>query len=48
MIKSNLVDPKRLLDLFSQIEGNIHRFPALDATSFRRGVESIVSQAGKV
>lgn len=47
MIERNLVDPKRLLDLFCQIEGDIHKYPALDAASFRRAVESVVSQARK-
>ena len=47
MIKRNLVEPKRLLDLFSQIEGDIHKYPALDAASFRRAVESVVSQTEK-
>ncbi|HEV7475428.1 MAG TPA: DUF6036 family nucleotidyltransferase [Pyrinomonadaceae bacterium] len=46
MIQSKLVNPKRLLELFSQIEGDIHKYPALDAPSFRRAVEFIVSQAG--
>jgi hypothetical protein len=47
MIKSNFVDPERLLDLFSQIEGDIQKYPALDAPTFRRQVEFIVNQAGK-
>jgi len=47
MIKRNLVDPNRLLEIFSRIEGDIHRYPALDAPSFRRAVELIVHQSGK-
>jgi hypothetical protein len=47
MIKSNLVDPKRLLDLFYRIEGDLHKFPALDAPSFRRAVEFVANQASK-
>ena len=45
LIKSDLIDPKRLLELFSQIEDLLHKYPALDAPSFRRAVESIVSRA---
>jgi hypothetical protein len=47
MIRSNLVEPKRLLELFYKIEGNIHKYPALNAPSFRRAVEALVSQTGK-
>jgi hypothetical protein len=47
MVRSNLVVPSLLLEFFSQIEGNIHRYPALNATSFRRAVEFFVSQTGK-
>lgn len=42
MIESNLVESKLLLDRFSQIEDRLHRYPALNASSFRRAVESIV------
>jgi hypothetical protein len=44
MIKSDLVDPGRLLELFSKIEGDIGKYPALNAASFRRAVERFVSQ----
>jgi hypothetical protein len=44
MIKSDLVDPGRLLELFSKIENDIGKYPALDAPSFRRAVESFVNQ----
>jgi hypothetical protein len=47
MIERKLVDPNRLLDLFCQIEGDIQKYPALDAASFRRAVEIVVSQARK-
>jgi hypothetical protein len=47
MIKSNLVDPRRLLELFSKIEGDIDKYPALDAPSFRRAVELSVSKTIK-
>jgi hypothetical protein len=42
LLKSNLIESKRLLELFSQIEEELHKYPALDAPSFRRAVESIV------
>ena len=41
LIKSNLIEANRLLELFSQIEGQLHKYPALDAPSFRRAVESV-------
>jgi predicted HicB family RNase H-like nuclease len=47
MIKNSLVDPNRLLEMFSRIEGELHRYPALDAASFRRSVEAIVNQSRK-
>lgn len=43
MTRSERVDPARLLDLFSQIESDIYKYPALDAPSFRRKVEHFVS-----
>jgi hypothetical protein len=43
LIEGGLVEPKRLLELFSAIEEQIYRYPALNRASFRRGVESLVS-----
>ena len=50
MIDNDLVDPVRLLELFSAIENDIARYPALNAGSFRRAVELFVGHAlqGKV
>lgn len=45
MIERGLVKPRRLLELFSLIENDISKYPALDARSFRRGVELFVNQA---
>lgn len=45
LIRTGLVNPRRLLELFSQIEGELHRYPALDGPSFRRAVESVVNRA---
>jgi len=44
MVNRDLVDPLRLLELFSKIEGDIDKFPALNAPSFRRAVELFVRQ----
>ena len=43
LINSSLIESKRLLDLFSQIEDLLYRYPALDAASFRQAVESVVA-----
>ena len=45
MIKRKLIQPSRLLELFSQIENQLHRYPALDPASFRREVESVVESS---
>jgi hypothetical protein len=45
LIKSRLIEPSRLLDLFSQIEDQLHRYPAISGTSFRRAVESVVESS---
>jgi len=42
MIKSKLIEPKQLLELFSQIEDQLHNYPSLDPPSFRRAVASVV------
>jgi hypothetical protein len=43
-IQSGLVEPQRLLELFTAIEDKIYRYPALDGPSFRRAVERIVRE----
>jgi uncharacterized nucleotidyltransferase DUF6036 len=45
LIGSKLVEPSKLLDLFSQIEDQIYKYPALNSPSFRRAVEIVVSQS---
>jgi len=45
LINSNLIESKRLLDLFSQIEDLLYRYPALDAASFRQAVESVIERS---
>ena len=44
MVERGLVDPARLLELFSRIEGELYKYPAIDAKSFRQAVEEFVSQ----
>lgn len=43
MIKSGLVERGRLGELFAQIVGQLHRYPALDPATFRDSVAAIVS-----
>jgi hypothetical protein len=43
-IVSGLVQPRRLLELFSSVEDQIHRYPDLDARTFRASVEQIVRE----
>ena len=45
MIKGKLIEPTRLLELFSQIEDQLYRYPALDPASFRQAVESLVESS---
>ena len=47
LITSELVDREKLIDLFSQIEDQLFKYPAIDPSSFRRAVESVVSKAGE-
>jgi hypothetical protein len=42
MLASGLVEPRELLRRFEQIEDQLHRYPAIDARSFRRAVEEAV------
>lgn len=42
MFASGLVEPRRLLELFEQIEPQLYRYPAIDPTQFRRAVLSAV------
>lgn len=47
MIQRGLIDPKRLLEIFTSIESELYRYPALDPTRFRRSVEKVVEQSAK-
>ena len=44
MVQSDQVEPERLLELFESIEGELFRFPAVDPSSLRAAVESMVSR----
>jgi len=44
MVDRGLVDLGRLLELFTAIEGQLFRYPALDPPTFRQAVERVVSQ----
>lgn len=43
MIDDGLVEPSRLLDLFSRIEGKLYKYPAVDEKIFRAEVEQVVN-----
>ena len=45
LLERGLVEPDRLLELFSTIEGQIYRYPNLDPKSFRKAVERVVEGA---
>jgi hypothetical protein len=38
MLDARLVDPDRLLDLFTRIEPSLYRYPAINPASFKRAV----------
>jgi hypothetical protein len=42
MIERGLVEPSRLLELFSRIEDQLYKYPAIDGKSFRIAVEEFV------
>lgn len=44
MIKSGFVKPTRLLELFSEIEAKIYKYPAVDPQKFREAVERVVRE----
>ena len=41
MVQRGLVDPPRAISLFAAIEGELFRYPALDAVDFRRKVDEV-------
>ena len=47
LFSAQLIDPRKLMDLFSQIEDQLFRYPAIDPGTFRRAVEMAISEAGR-
>ncbi len=45
MLGRGLVDPRRLLECYEEIEPNLYRYPALDPAAFRRAVLETVGHA---
>lgn len=39
MLRRGIIEPRRALDLFAEIEPQLYRYPAIDPASFRRAVE---------
>jgi Nucleotidyltransferase of unknown function (DUF6036) len=46
MLERRLVDPKRLLELFTSTESEMYKYPAVDPKRFRRSVEKVVREFG--
>ena len=46
MLRSRLVDPARLGELFGRIEPDLFRYPALDPAAFRDAVEHAIRDSG--
>lgn len=44
LFESGLIEPKKLLELYTSIEGELHRYPQVDAKSFRVAVEQAVAK----
>jgi hypothetical protein len=45
LLERELVAPGTLLEMYEEIESQLHRFPAIDPASFRRRVERAISRA---
>jgi hypothetical protein len=46
MISRGLVQPARLLELFSRVADKLYKYPAIDANSLRQAVEQLASERG--
>jgi hypothetical protein len=44
MVRDGLVDPKRLAELFDDVEPSLYRYPAVDPTSLRAAVALLASR----
>ncbi len=47
LLEARLIDPKKLVQLFSQIEDQLFRYPAVNPEVCRRAVKQVVSEAGQ-
>jgi hypothetical protein len=47
MIRRGLIQPKRLMELFVDIEDQFYKYPAIDKRSFRHKVERQVEEANR-
>ena len=47
LLKARLIDSKKLMQLFSEIEDQLFRYPAINPDVFRRAVELVVSEGGQ-
>jgi hypothetical protein len=45
MIDRQLIEPKRLLEIFTSAESELYKYPALDPKRFRRSVEKVVEES---
>jgi len=45
MIRTGLVEPKRMLELFAAIEPQLYRYPSVDGPSFREATERVVRES---
>ena len=45
MIDRGLVEPARLLELFSRVEDKLYKYPAIDAKSLREAVEQVAKNS---
>lgn len=43
MVSSGGLDPRKLLELFEEVEGHLYRFPAVDRQTLKRAVESLAA-----
>jgi hypothetical protein len=44
MIDRGLIEPSRLLDLFSRVEDKLYKYPAIDPKSLRQAVEQLATE----
>lgn len=43
MVEGRRIEPRRLIDLFEEIEPELYRFPTVDPASLRQDVESLLA-----